>query len=314
MKNSKQKSRRNSNKLEREEFIKLLFKSIEINQRGNKLTQEEWDAIEKYYITKAPKKIYRYRPAVYDAEGKNRDFTCICNNQMWFSSPKLLNDPFDCQFSIDIDDCLELALNCEDLRAEKAFIQQMPLSLQIKAKNELKDELKSDLNAYAELQKIKDMGNDFGIASLSETNNSILMWGHYANGHKGICIEYDLKSFLKQKYVFIPVLYTETIPRLHSLDDSEGFNYVLHCLITKSKDWEYEAEWRCLQVRTECGSKWTGDGALMGAIEPSAIYIGCKAEENLINDVKAYCSEKNIPAYQMSPGSKEFKLNAEKLP
>ncbi len=36
------------------------------------------------------------------------------------------------------------------------------------------------------------------IACLTETEDSLLMWSHYANNHCGMCVEYDLLSINEQ--------------------------------------------------------------------------------------------------------------------
>lgn len=49
------------------------------------------------------------------------------------------------------------------------------------------------------------------MTCMTETYDNILMWSHYANSHKGICIEYDVKKLLTQKnafnYYIYPVIY-----------------------------------------------------------------------------------------------------------
>lgn len=42
---------------------------------------------------------------------------------------------------------------------------------------------------------IEKIANKIKIASLSENNTNIPMWKHYADNHKGLCIEYDISNF-----------------------------------------------------------------------------------------------------------------------
>ena len=49
-----------------------------------------------------------------------------------------------------------------------------------------------------------------GISCLSESDSSLLMWAHYANNHKGMCVEYELLQISEQlKFSPIPVIYTD---------------------------------------------------------------------------------------------------------
>ena len=48
------------------------------------------------------------------------------------------------------------------------------------------------------------------ITAFSENNKSLLMWSHYADSHKGICVEYsfdDLESCQKPELVLVLVIY-----------------------------------------------------------------------------------------------------------
>lgn len=47
------------------------------------------------------------------------------------------------------------------------------------------------------------------VASFTEVSDSILMWGHYSDAHKGFCIEYDFSrgDEIYIKYIF-PIIYS----------------------------------------------------------------------------------------------------------
>ena len=64
------------------------------------------------------------------------------------------------------------------------------------------------------------------------------MWAHYTKSHKGICLEFDAQChpFSEVK----KVEYRDTYPAL----DLSNVGY--YPLITKSRCWAYEAEWRLI--------------------------------------------------------------------
>lgn len=101
-----------------------------------------------------------------------------------------------------------------------------------------------------------------GVVSLSETQHNLLMWAHYANQHKGICVGYKsdvLSNVNFPKYVKIP---THKQPvkinydskkifdfdyDLDYTDDNSLFKSVLNkVLTTKGDDWIYEKEHRII--------------------------------------------------------------------
>ncbi|HAU4892960.1 DUF2971 domain-containing protein [Aeromonas hydrophila] len=111
------------------------------------------------------------------------------------------------------------------------------------------------------MSRIHDEVDSYGIVSLSETPRNILMWAHYANEHEGICVEYrnDLFESLPDKvfnefsfaerYMPVKVNYDNIRPQVLS----EAFtqpeklkHYIYQQLTTKSDDWMYEKEHRCL--------------------------------------------------------------------
>lgn len=120
---------------------------------------------------------------------KDKKLESFRENYLWFSKPKFFNDPFDC--NMGVIKYYNNFLNSINTIAEKA------------------DDL------------IINGTKEFGICCFSETNNNIHMWSHYADSHKGICIEYDSSEFndyfsqlLKCRCYLTPVDYKEKLINL----------------------------------------------------------------------------------------------------
>ena len=103
-----------------------------------------------------------------------------------------------------------------------------------------------------------DMFKRFRIASFScdykskKTYKNILVWSHYADSHKGICIGYKFKEgfFEKHKKSFVAkVNYKETIEYdpTKPLWESD--------LLLKYEDWQYENEHRLIYLSDEDNSE-----------------------------------------------------------
>ncbi|CAH8770377.1 DUF2971 domain-containing protein [Paenibacillus dendritiformis] len=98
--------------------------------------------------------------------------------------------------------------------------------------------------------------NSTYVSCFSETNNSILMWSHYAALHKGFCIEYDFKSLgLSDPRVRMlhPVIYRDEMfdlsnfVNLNTLNNqSVNIYFAIYAAMVNSSVWSYEKEWRLI--------------------------------------------------------------------
>lgn len=126
-----------------------------------------------------------------------------------------------------------------------------------------------------------------------------LMWAHYADSHKGICIQYRFKNeyFIQDssKLSFRRVkeeTYTNDIPNLH-----ESIN-ISDALFTKSKVWEYEDEVRILDFDIDENK----DVKLQKNNEDvviEAIYFGYYCNDRTIEKVSNAVRNTSIKLYQM---------------
>jgi len=83
----------------------------------------------------------------------------------------------------------------------------------------------------------------YGVLSLTEKSDSIPMWTHYAAAHTGFVIAFDtaseaFRTALEEKKL-CQVQYQDKRPDLA--------RYPTTIFWTKSRDWEYEQEWRWLE-------------------------------------------------------------------
>jgi len=105
---------------------------------------------------------------------------------------------------------------------------------------------------------------NFKIACFSTEYNSMLMWSHYANSHKGFCVEYDLLPNDKYQDLYsklFPVIYCDYISDMtqdmldnyiNGITDNFMWGIYNKGLLRKSTAWKYENEWRFV---TPCSGK-----------------------------------------------------------
>lgn len=149
--------------------------------------------------------------------------------KLWFSSPAKFNDPFDCKIYPTVPSNEELALYLAT-NAENVTMADY-------------DMLHKGIQKFGSrltLQAIDDVMNKSGIKCFTPNNANILMWSHYTNSHKGICLEFDTLEDSEFFVYPINVVYTENYPHLNFTDKS----FTTTILRTKSKVWEYEEEVR----------------------------------------------------------------------
>ncbi|MFM5125344.1 DUF2971 domain-containing protein [Aeromonas veronii] len=147
------------------------------------------------------------------------------------SNPCSLNDPFESEAGDNLI----------------AFIHEI---LKNNNENDKFEEIKNMVNIYLKAN---------GIFSVSETPRNLLMWAHYANEHAGLCIGYseDLFSEMEKpngltykvaQYKPQKVKYDNY--RFDKQTEMVNTNNLHHAikthLLTKSDDWMYEKEHRCI--------------------------------------------------------------------
>lgn len=128
---------------------------------------------------------------------------------------------------------------------------------------------------------------------------SVLMWAHYANSHRGMCLEYEFdKKIFKsgittseeEIVMLAPIEYAEVI-------SFEGEPSMKQALFQKSNFWEYEHEMRLCNFNTNETEEFPSircEGAL------KAVYLGEKCSDVDRRRVEVAIGDKDIALYQMS--------------
>lgn len=179
-----------------------------------------------------------------------------------------------------------------------------------------------------------------------EFYKQIVMWSHYADNHRGFCVEYDL-SFLKpennlkihdrsfyedkDKYLnernqaiiragIFPVEYTAkriNIPysKLEKIKIESSGNIfynsnidelIYKTFLVKSANWNYEKEWRIIVDENIC--KYYENKIPFPYIK--AIYLGCKADNDLINTMIDIGKEINAEVTILKMDGQKFILES----
>lgn len=206
----------------------------------------------------------------------------LCLGEAYYADPGSFNDPLDCQPTVipDIPDGelkqllarmiiqraekeLDVAMRRLRLKGERAAERRQALTqseveailgnIEYQATDpEVEDAVAYIRFALTEAIEIElKRGYDTGVLCLSARYDSPLMWSHYAQQHRGVCLEYDVSQ---QKSELHKVTYGQSREvRASAIRDwlstnDAGARRAIDgaCLLTKARQWSYEREWRML--------------------------------------------------------------------
>jgi hypothetical protein len=180
----------------------------------------------------------------------------IENLSIRFSQPSALNDPFEATALIKFSH----SLKNESEREFEKIIDEEGIDRNDPEYAVIRDEILSEL--YSNIEKIthpKRVGDEVmelvesaqGVLSLSRTKESLLMWAHYGDSHKGYVLGLDENhAFFKAPDMrgrpTSPMNVTYTTQRLFVDADRDNYREILLC--TKSLEWAYEEEVRVFRT------------------------------------------------------------------
>lgn len=240
-----------------------------------------------------------------------RDIRTLFNNMLYAAPVESLNDLLEAQISFDyktfrFDHMLDYA---------GPRFKEDPKAVE--------DEFRSAIKNFALHVRT------WGVYSLSQSATHELLWAHYADSHRGFCMEYELEDLLSYQLADSKVLhvsYEDTAPKIRLRDLKatptvelsylkvpverrmprnirEGiseYSAIQKFIGTKSKAWEYEKEVRILTDR-------------LGLFEYDfralkAIYFGARSTKQLRRRVMRAMAGRGLEYYEIVPIGEQYIL------
>jgi len=201
----------------------------------------------------------------------------LINNVITFSRPRCMNDPFDSLYSI----------------------WSQPQNLK---------SLVNDQNHIPMFHKSFDYYRLCSFCIDDDAENTILrnilMWSHYADGHKGVCIKYRLKNDCVSTKLSLDFHHQVVLQRVNynsmnkSVSLRSGSIPLKLSLANKFSCWQYEKEARliCYDDTIE-EDRMTIGGDKNISIE--AVYFGINCTDESKSIIKKLLSNQNIKYYIM---------------
>ena len=216
-----------------------------------------------------PTKLYRY------CSLNEYSLHNLLSNELTGNSPEVFNDLYDA--TIHRNSSQFVRKRFDDLNQMSKELEFDPIEMPEENIIHIENNTKKSDRFY-----MRYMTEPFRIVSLSESNNSILMWSHYADMNRGICIEYDFSHDPRYQKTIFPILYLDNPIDMSFLkvekSENELMNSILLSAIAKYKIWSYEKEWRYLFYMIT-PKKFPERILLINMPTPTAIYLG----RNFIN-------------------------------
>src|SRR5437764_2784903 len=153
-----------------------------------------------------PPRLYKYQP--FNAQ----TLTNLQRASIWFSAPINVNDPYDCAaWVVQADEIGEV----DFARLTKYVSGPVPALTARLPPAELRESFVPSAHRVYDERRATQR-EQRGIACFSATVTDIMMWSHYADGHRGFCLEFDtaVPPFSRA----LEVVYFEKPPTINPVD------------------------------------------------------------------------------------------------
>ncbi|ANF50295.1 hypothetical protein A0O34_07095 [Chryseobacterium glaciei] len=205
-----------------------------------------------------------------------------------FSSAFNLNDPYELKFNLDIDPT--------DHGHREEYFKRHPSGTEKDFLSWQKHAITHDgYSWYAEQEIRNGIAQSITLCSFTQGNTNNLMWSHYTANHEGICIQYHagLFEFFKKQEGFLrsgAVSYSDKPPTVKGLDKLNIMAEKI--MFNKQSEWKYEKEHRVILRSTNNTDFLPIDRKYI-----KAIYIGSRAQSDIVNRILEVCRDTDIKVY-----------------
>jgi hypothetical protein len=252
-------------------------------------------------MRKLPARLYKYHALThYTMDG-------LRQQKLWFGPPAGFNDPFDCaqpvvrarlgddELQVVFDRCVSSPkAPRRELEAQYIKAGRFTDEFHTMARSRLQVVLKE----RAEVQR-----HQRGVTCFAESNTDLLMWAHYADGHRGVCLEFDTRSEFFAKTT--QVAYSDDYPEIGAAEifDNDPTALLRIMIGTKSECWKYEREWRVAHMEANKLYGY-GYGVLTG------IYLGAMMRETDVPTIRRMFWNTQTKVHRMIRSDSSFSVSA----
>jgi Protein of unknown function (DUF2971) len=213
----------------------------------------------------------------------------LTNHQIYCSNPANFNDPWDGKpfFNPNILERpwhLKKFINWSvEICKKQTLMSSSDIELMRKSFQKTPESAKPYIEKISiEIQQ--EISNKYRVYCLGPDPLNQLMWAHYADSHRGICIEFNLRNNLMCQAVACEYLDSYPSIPIYSINEKDNQRMIL----AKSKVWSYEKEYRIIAEEFDPTTTHhlpvTKNNFLdipIGSI--TSIIVGCQADFNRVS-------------------------------
>jgi hypothetical protein len=146
------------------------------------------------------------------------------------------------------------------------------------------------------------------VCSLSEDCQDLLMWGHYADRHRGFCLRFEFGHDPELLKLLYPIEYTATASVLEN-DGATSFDQARKQTLKKSEKWSYEREWRLVAELSDSDSRASEFFATYKQQVLTAIIFGVRTPELHKSLVQSILAGHTVEFLQATKRRSEYSLD-----
>jgi len=290
--------------------------------------EQDWKRFFALKRNLSPGRLYKYRQPNEQALENLRSQT------VWMAPASTFNDPYDSALSFDHGPTLSseflgrLAPHLPPVIAaqSKGPLQGLDALRDVLSRDEsLTDQQReNDLTALTDIiatvgleqvAKIRSaFQNELKICCFASDGLSPVMWAHYADSHRGFCIELpfdQLHPDHHQRVTLFPVVYHrdrfDSTDLVRNSSDAWFPPVQLIAALFKFVEWQYEGEWRLIEDTK--GSR----GKAVEMPKPTAVYIGARMDASYRDRLMRICTDLGLPCHEVVLSDRTFGLCPKQL-
>ena len=268
-----------------------------------------------------------FRLYKYAAPDLGRIQDVLVDGKVYFAPPSTFNDPADCLTAPDFSD------PAKSVKNNPALVQYAIDKGMAKSEQDVIDILARRIaitGGHVSYDRCDDGRRELniGVFCLCERRDDVRMWAHYAANHYGISYAFDFSGYSKNKegnfFPFEFLFRVEYVEQKRLLKPKfEIDSDLFHFIRDKSKDWEYEREWRVVMWDDKAIFKKSHD-ALSHKRRGAGVYempddvlrgiiLGFRMDESLKEKIAQMANNRRIGIWEIKPESMKYGLSVKPL-
>lgn len=246
--------------------------------------------------------LFKYRSL---APPFGRDFltNVIQNDRMWWQSPLAFNDPFDCH---------PVLIFGENAGQRVAFAKRASKNLKSIPRQQRRSQARELLKKRPEEHEasmtaaFREWMADTSVTCFSDVCDHPLMWAHYADSYRGVCLIFR-EQIGPDPWVAFEVTYSKERPTVNFAGPDRN-EVITMGLLNKSDLWSYESEYRMIDYRSKPGFRPLPRNVLVGVIYGARM---SESDKEFVGKLSA--ARERFEIYESSVDPRFFKLNLARI-